>query len=58
MTNLKEELKESWANSSYVGELQEETIQRNAFALGQVDLLTRLIQADIDNVKGTNYDSE
>ena len=58
MSNLKEDLKESWASQLYVGISQEETIQRNSFALGQVDLLTRLLQADIENMKELNYEDE
>ena len=58
MANLKEELKSDWEASRFVGETQEVTIQRNAFALGQVDILNRMLQAEVQTVKDTNYDSE
>ncbi len=58
LTNLKEQLKEDWVNGVYVGSLGEETLQRNASAIGQADLLTRLLQATVEDVEETSYDKE
>lgn len=58
LTNLKEQLKEDWVNGAYVGSLGEETLQRNAAAIGQADLLTRLLQATVEDVEETSYDKE
>lgn len=44
LKKLREEVKEEWANSTYVGAYDGETIQRNAAAIGQVNLLQALIE--------------
>jgi len=42
----------------FVGGEGEITLQRNAAAIGQVDLLTRLLQATVEDVEETSYDKE
>lgn len=51
---LLEDIKNNWIESIYVGASVDETIQRNAAALGQADLLKRLLEADYMEI----YDSE
>jgi len=58
LNNLREQLKEEWANSVFVGGEGEITLQRNSAAIGQVDLLTRLLQATVEDVAETSYDKE
>ncbi len=57
LNSLKEEIKRDWANSLYVGASADETIQRNASAIGQVDLLSRLGEAKVEDVQETNADN-
>lgn len=55
LKNLREKAKEEWAVGSYVGGLDSETLQRNAAALGHVDLLKALLETeyeDIEDAKG------
>lgn len=51
LARLREEIKEDWAQSYYVGESDSETVQRNAAALGQVDLLGRLQYVTFESVE-------
>lgn len=51
---LLEDIKNNWVDSLYVGASADETIQRNAAALGQADLLKRLLEAEFLEI----YDSE
>ena len=48
---LEEEVKDNWAAGNYVGGTSEETLQRNAAALGQVDLLSRLLIATVEEIE-------
>lgn len=55
LARLRERVKEEWAGSAYTGALDSETIQRNAAAIGQVELLKALMDteyADIEDTKG------
>lgn len=47
---LKKELQDDWANSVFTGSLEGETVQRNAFALGQVELLSRLLEISSEEI--------
>lgn len=52
--SLREVRKEEWAQAMFVGELVEESIQRNSAALGETQLLKEIIEAtyeDIEKVK-------
>ena len=51
LEKLREEVKEDWASNVYTGEGELETLQRNSFALGQVDLLRRLMHAEFEEVE-------
>lgn len=42
----KEVVKEEWAEALYVGDVGEETLQRNAAALGEVKLLKEILSLD------------
>lgn len=55
LSALREEIKEEWADSVYVGASGDETLQRNAAAIGQSDLLKRLQEATVEEVTETNY---
>lgn len=55
LSALREEIKEEWADSVYVGAVGEETLQRNASAIGQVDLLKRLQEATVEEMTETTY---
>jgi hypothetical protein len=46
LKSIREEVKDEWANSLYVGAFDSETLQRNAAALGEVNLIDRLLQAE------------
>lgn len=50
LLKLREEIKEEWTSSAFVGETSSETLQRNAAAIGQVDLLARLMEATVEDV--------
>jgi hypothetical protein len=58
LISLREEVKEGWATSIYVGATAEETLQRNAAAIGQVDLLSRLLEAKVSDIDEVNYDNK
>jgi hypothetical protein len=58
LKNLREEVKEEWAKSVFVGERSEETLQRNAAAIGQVDLIARLLEAKYEEITEVNYDNK
>lgn len=55
LTALREEIKEEWSSGVYVGAVGEETLQRNASAIGQVDLLKRLQEATVEEMTETTY---
>ena len=38
-----EDIKDEWINGGYLGDSQEETIQRNAEALGQAQMVAKII---------------
>jgi hypothetical protein len=50
LLNLKEEIKKDWSDTLFIGETSDETVQRNAFALGQIDILSRLMEASVEQV--------
>ena len=45
----REKVKEEWASSVYVGSF-DETVQRNAHALGEVELLQELYNLEFEDV--------
>jgi hypothetical protein len=57
LDNLREELKEDWANSSFVGEVDTETLQRNSYHLGQAALLKRLKEATVVEMEELSYET-
>lgn len=56
--SLKEQIKNDWVDSAYVGASGDETIQRNAAALGQADLLGRLMDATFVEIEESIYDNK
>jgi hypothetical protein len=58
LSNLKEEVKQDWSDSVYIGISSDETVQRNAFALGQVDIITRLLEADVKQIAEVAEDAK
>jgi hypothetical protein len=46
LSELREQIKEDWAKSRYVGDLDSETLQCNAGAIGQIRLIDRLLEAE------------
>jgi hypothetical protein len=54
---LKEELKDDWCNSVYVGQGDYETIQRNSYAIGQAKLLEALMEATVEDATEKIYES-
>lgn len=51
LAKTREGIKEEWANSAFVGAEKEETLQRNAAALGQVRILEDLINATFEEIE-------
>ena len=51
LNKTRENIKEEWANSIYVGAEKEETLQRNASAIGQVKLLSLLEEATFEEIE-------
>ena len=58
LNSLKEEIKNDWTNSAFVGASADETLQRNAAAIGQADLLKRLLEASFVEIEETIYDNK
>lgn len=55
LSALRDEIKEEWSDSVYVGASGDETLQRNASAIGQADLLKRLQEATVEEITETTY---
>lgn len=53
LSRTRENIKEEWANSMYTGAETDETLQRNASALGQVQLLKLLDEVSFDEIEET-----
>lgn len=51
LRNLREVVKEEWTQAMYVSELSDETLQRNAAALGEVNLLKELIESTYEEIE-------
>lgn len=51
LKNKREVIKEEWAQALYVGDVDYETIQRNAAAIGQVTLLTDLLRLEYEELE-------
>lgn len=51
LRNLKEYTKEEWASSVFTGPTSEETLQRNASALGEIHVLTRLLEVEYEQIE-------
>lgn len=51
LIRTREQIKEEWANSAYVGEAVEESVQRNAAAIGQVKLLKLLEEVTFEDIE-------
>ena len=47
LDSLTKEIKSEWSDSVYVGATGDETLQRNASAIGQVSLIKRLLEAKV-----------
>jgi hypothetical protein len=58
LNSLKEEIKNDWTNSAFVGASADETLQRNAAAIGAADLLKRLMEASFVEIEETIYDNK
>lgn len=57
LASEKSKVKEEWANSIFVGDSIDLTIQRNAHALGQIDMLKRLEEATVEEIEEDMYDN-
>ena len=53
LTRNRERLKEEWASSIYTGPDETETLQRNAAAIGQVNLLKELLDMSYEELEGS-----
>lgn len=51
LKNLREYTKEEWAASAFTGSTSEETLQRNAAALGAIHVLNRLIEVEYEQIE-------
>jgi hypothetical protein len=58
LKNLREEIKEDWAQSRYVGEYDSLTCQMNAAALGQVRLIEKLLEAEYVEIEEQKVESK
>jgi hypothetical protein len=58
LSNLEVEILNNWAESVYVGESLDETVQRNSAALGQIDLVRRLQQATYEQIEEIKDDNK
>lgn len=51
LDNLQDKIKDEWANSIYTGPEGDETLQRNAAALGQVSLLREIREMTFEDLE-------
>jgi hypothetical protein len=58
LKSLSSKLKDDWASSGFVGSTSDETIQRNAHAIGAVDILQVLQEATLEEITETIYDNK
>jgi len=49
---------EDWASSRFVGALDSETIQKNAYALGEVTMLRKVLDITLEEINQIIYDDE
>jgi hypothetical protein len=54
---VKKEVKEDWSNSLFVGENSDETVQRNAHALGEIHTLNKLLQVTENEIVEVLYEN-
>lgn len=54
---LKREVMSDWADSHFVGESSDETVQRNSHALGEVFVLDKLIKVEEKDIVEVLYDN-
>jgi hypothetical protein len=58
LKNLREYTKEEWANSVFTGEIADDTLQRNASALGAIHVLTKLLEVEYEQVEEMKVESK
>lgn len=58
MRSWKETLKEQWAEKVFQKETYEQTVEANAAALAQIDLLNKLIELDVIDIEGALSETE
>lgn len=58
LRSLQVQLKEEWAKSSFVGDSIDITIMRNAHAIGQVDVLEKLLETTYEEMVEVTYDNK
>jgi len=51
ISRLREKVKEEWANGTYTGTYDSETLQRNSAAIGQASLLMALVDVDFEEIE-------
>lgn len=55
---MEKQLKAEWADSVFTGATGDETLQRNAAAIGQVNLLSKLREVTLEEIENTIYDNK
>jgi hypothetical protein len=58
LESLQKKLKDDWANSVFVGGTSDETVQRNAHAIGAVEILQVLNEVSFEEMEDTIYDNK
>jgi hypothetical protein len=58
LRSWKETLKEQWAEKVFQKETYEQTVEANAAALAQIDLLNKLIELDVIDIEGALSETE
>jgi hypothetical protein len=58
LNKLSQQLKDDWATSGFVGSTSDETVQRNAHAIGAVEMLQVLQEATLEEITETIYDNK
>lgn len=53
-----EQLKSDWVLSAFTGDQPYDTLQRNAAAIGQANLLKELVELDFEEIEKIIYDTK
>ena len=57
LQSLHKQLASDWSNSAFVGETADLTIQLNAHAIGQADLINKLLDTNLEEIENTIYEN-